>query len=922
MRSLKVDEGVFHRPRWACNRVVGLAGAGSMDFSAARYGYAMKASEWAGSQVENLSDRETIVWIEDPYRLLTDEAILDLEKRLASVGTSIVRADNAFRLRERLNELDPLVSRSRLVIIDRSYTVRDDNELPRDAKSIDLLPLAAPDWLRQVATDARRRLTVQSFLTAVSGYGNWPSQVNIFPYEKLARESPAPFIRAFETFRRSGRTITDEDLIVVGASALFEIDLFDLTSPYDALWIGFHESWDRFREFFNERELSVLRAKLCELPIPLGDLFGSNAGLARTAVISLLVLQQHFPDTAGHYLEFLSPTLARYRDARLPIQKEVPSWFVDDEIPRFEELCTDQFLAHLRSVLRLDEPDQARKFVQDEQMSQRLRSLAPFELQPARGVADATAEASFELGHLVPEFRQFKAVLHKLVQEAKRPIESLKLRPDKEISSRDLLNVFVDQRFYRSDRIVGRLQRLIADIEGPARRKWSLVPGFEDRWNKEVRECRDLIVLAGRLRDDLDLRFGRLLESRFGEMVPEEILQTDKFYADFIAPRRRNVDGKLSEALVLVVDSMRFDIWRELLRPALEHEYACDEQIGFAVLPSMTEFSRRAFFAGQPPALLPPSGKESDLFAELLKRTHGHQVTFEEVPHKRQGMVFGVRSRGDKDKTWAAVFDFPDALSHEVDWDPHTLQEAQRPLIREVQALLAEVEPDCLVFVTADHGHILQSQGARVNLDGAQDVGYRSAYSAKRVEGKWASALFQIPAQVLRHNRPGWWLFPRPGYALYDASRSGGRFQPTATYRHGGLSMFEVVVPLACLRHRKARVNVRLSFVACEAVRVGEPSFIEVSVSADGTLASPLLVTSDNEAIESATVGEVSSIPKVVRLEFAPTAPGGQRITVTAWLGGAKVGQCQGEVEVLRAARSVDSETVAKAKLLKLFGDE
>lgn len=142
------------------------------------------------------------------------------------------------------------------------------------------------------------------------------------------------------------------------------------------------------------------------------------------------------------------------------------------------------------------------------------------------------------------------------------------------------------------------------------------MPGFEDRWNKEVRECRDLIVLAGKLRDDLDLRFGRLLESRFGEMVPAEILQTDKFYTDFMAPRRRSIDGKLSEALVLVVDSMRFDIWRELLRPALEHEYVCDEQLGFAVLPSMTEYSRRAFFAGQPPALLPPSGKESDLFAE------------------------------------------------------------------------------------------------------------------------------------------------------------------------------------------------------------------------------------------------------------------------------------------------------------------
>lgn len=281
-------------------------------------------------------------------------------------------------------------------------------------------------------------------------------------------------------------------------------------------------------------------------------------------------------------------------------------------------------------------------------------------------------------------------------------------------------------------------------------------------------------------------------------------------------------------------------------------------------------------------------------------------------------MIFGVQSRGEKDKIRAAVFDFPDALSHEVDWDPHTLQEAQRPLIREVQALLAEVGPDCLVFITADHGHILQSQGARVNLEGAQDVGYRCAYSARRVEGKWASALFQIPAQVLRHNRPGWWLFPRPGYALYDASRSGGRFQLTATYRHGGLSMFEVVVPLACLRHRRTRVNVKLSFAAPAAVRVGERGFVDVSISTDGMLASPVLLTSDNDAIESATIAEVSSIPQIVHLRFAPTAPGRQRITVTAWLGGAEVGQCQGEVEVLPAARPADSETAARDTVLSI----
>ena len=97
-------------------------------------------------------------------------------------------------------------------MVDQSYTLRDPHLPPNDAKPSDLVPLPAPDWKPFVPPDARLRLTVRDFLVDATGFDDWPSEVNIYPYEKLARERPADFIRAYETFRAMGRPLTSHDL--------------------------------------------------------------------------------------------------------------------------------------------------------------------------------------------------------------------------------------------------------------------------------------------------------------------------------------------------------------------------------------------------------------------------------------------------------------------------------------------------------------------------------------------------------------------------------------------------------------------------------------------------------------------------------------------------------------------------------------
>jgi hypothetical protein len=869
--------------------------------------------------IETLAGHHRAVWVEDPYSLIEGGEISLLQHRLGLTGHSVLAVESAFKLRQELDRLDP--STARVVIVDQSYTLRDPHLLPKDARPADLRPLPAPDWKPFLDKEAVFRPTVRDFLIYVTGDDRWPAEVNIYPYEKLARDNAQGFVQAYDTFRRTGRTLTTGDLVMVGASTVLNTDLFDINNPLDVLKLAFHSEdlWNSIREFFNPTEIEMIRHRLRDLPHPLGDLFSNKADDARLAITALIVLRQH-TENPGRYLPILSSALAPYEECIVQPHTDSPAWFMEKEVPRFEKLIRSQFLKHLQSSLELSNPEKARQFARSERFSGKLQSLVPFDVIVPESKG-AGSEADFSLGRLVPELMEAKDSLLKLVKVAKSAIERLRLTPIDKQTAKGILDIFIKQEFYQVDHLIAKIDNLIYYINGPAKHEWTKVDDFEKRWNAEVRECRDAMNDAGRLRDELDIVFGKLLEGRYSDIVPGEILSTDLFYERFFGPRRRKKTGEVSRAIVLVFDSMRYDIWRQLVKPMLEREYVIEEDVGFALLPSETRVSRRSFFAGKPPSSTPKSGKESDLFAELVSSFHGKKVIMEEIPqsYHRPGMAFAVQSQ-DK-ATTACVFDFADVLSHKVDWNPQTFLEVSKALLKEVQAFLSTAGPKAQVFVTADHGHVLPQGKTPIWLDGASDIGYRSAYAVKRIEGHDAARVFQIPAKDLRHESPGWFVFPWPGFALRDERADRGKpgFQPGASYRHGGVSLFEVVVPIASLRHREAPATVNLVPTIRETPAVGKSCMIQVSISADGIVSSPVTLTADHEGVEACTVSEISTTPKACEMRFTPSAPGKQTIRLKALLGEESVGEAALEVSVAPAPEVADK---ARQKLAKLFGED
>ncbi|MBI5489025.1 MAG: PglZ domain-containing protein [Deltaproteobacteria bacterium] len=880
----------------------------------------MHPSGWVREEVERRAKHHPVVWVEDPYALLHGDDLRGLKTDLEKSGTVLAVVNNGFRLREFLDALDPDKGQPRFVLVDQSYTLREPHLLPKDAKPDDLRPLAAPDWRPRLSQEARFRPTVRDFLVAATDFDDWPGAVNIHPYRELAREHPAGFAQAYESFRRMGRTATSEDLVLIGASALLGADLFNLGDPIAALEVAFHrpDGWKKVEEVFNPSECEVVRTRLRGLPRPLGDLFDDHPETARAAVAGMVVLKQHFPDDAGVRLARCSPAFESFRTFDVSAGAGVPQWFVTDEVPVFEQHCDKAFLEYLQRELELKDEEHAARFAEAEKLSDKLRGLVAFEARMP-STPPGGSDQDFRVERLVPEFRNARDDLAQIVGRLRMPIENLTLVATKSLSARRILDLFADGGLHRTELLAGLLDSQVYRVENAARRQWDGIPGFAERWATEVRVARDLIDRAARLRDALDMAFGRLLEARYREVVPGEVPSVESYYESFVLPRRRRADGKLARAVLLVVDGLRFDFWRETLRPGIAREYDVEEALGLALLPSQTNVSRRSLFAGCSPRAT-PRGPETRLFELLLGRVHGEPVPLEATNTRLPGLAFGARSCRPANDLRMAVFDFPDSFAHETAWDPYTLQQVQGPLVTNLRAFLAEAGPEATVFLTADHGHLLQARGAPVEVPGTAEVGYRSARVGAKLQGDAAARVFQIEASVLGHDGGGWFVFPRPGHALRAALPSGRKFRPLASNRHGGISLFEMVVPFVRLSHKAKPAVVSLVASVREAATVGEPVAIEVAVAADGLLSAPVVVSADREGMAPVEVRDAGSTPVRAHLSFTPTAAGRQKIRLTARLGGERVGGTTVEVQAVQP--KVVEADAARAKLTKLFGED
>ena len=286
----------------------------------------------------------------------------------------------------------------------------------------------------------------------------------------------------------------------------------------------------------------------------------------------------------------------------------------------------------------------------------------------------------------------------------------------------------------------------------------------------------------------------------------------------------------------IIIDNFRYDQWR-VLANELSGLYDIDERLYFSILPTTTQYARNALFAGLMPdriaSLFPDLWVDED---EEESKNLNEDVLIENTIHRfRRNDTFSYHKLNDaagveklvaqlpsliaQNDLNVAVLNFIDMLSHSrteskmlrelasteaayrsitLSWYRHS---PLRELFRELTAR------QCKVVVTTDHGSIRVDNPVKVqSLNG--DINSNLRYKLSRNMTYNAKQVFEV-------SRPAEACLPAPNVSTRYIFATGKDFfvypnnlnhyaaYYTDTFQHGGISMEEMIVPLAVLSGKK-----------------------------------------------------------------------------------------------------------------------
>jgi CheY-like chemotaxis protein len=339
------------------------------------------------------------------------------------------------------------------------------------------------------------------------------------------------------------------------------------------------------------------------------------------------------------------------------------------------------------------------------------------------------------------------------------------------------------------------------------------------------------------LRRSLGSDFSRFIEESYGRWVhggpdgdPDERppLSTD-VVSRWVAPHLE----KGRRVVLVLIDCMRLDQWLAL-EPLIEESFEIRREHYCSILPTATPYSRNAIFSGLLPAEL--HRRHPDLWQEsgndeLTKNRFERQLLEFQLDrlHARPAGPIKYMKISDADEAQhasrqarsfsglglvALVYNFLDILAHGRS-ESELLQElapdeaafravmkawfTHSPLYELLRSLSTQ---DCTVVVTSDHGAVLARRAALVrgNRDASTNLRYKFGVNLN-CDPKQAVNLrqpmdFMLPADGINKN---YILAREDFYFVYPTRFHQFERQFRGSFQHGGISIEEMVLPLAVL---------------------------------------------------------------------------------------------------------------------------
>ena len=337
------------------------------------------------------------------------------------------------------------------------------------------------------------------------------------------------------------------------------------------------------------------------------------------------------------------------------------------------------------------------------------------------------------------------------------------------------------------------------------------------------------------LRRSMGADFSRFVEKSYGPWVhgaeDRPPLSTD-VVARWVVPALKR--GR--RVVLVVIDCMRLDQWLAL-EPLIEDSFDIRREHYCSILPTATPYSRNAIFSGLLPAELhqrhPDLWQESgdteltknrferqllEFQLDRLKARPAGPIKYMKISDAEEAQHASRQARSFSGLSLVTlVYNFLDILAHGRS-ESELLQElapdeaafravmkawfAHSPLYELIRSLASQ---DCTVLVTSDHGAVLARRAALVrgNRDASTNLRYKFGLNLN-CDPKEAVILrnpmdFRLPADGINKN---YILAREDYYFVYPTRFHEFERQFRGSFQHGGISIEEMVLPLAVLEPR------------------------------------------------------------------------------------------------------------------------
>ncbi len=288
--------------------------------------------------------------------------------------------------------------------------------------------------------------------------------------------------------------------------------------------------------------------------------------------------------------------------------------------------------------------------------------------------------------------------------------------------------------------------------------------------------------------------------------------------------------------VMVLLDNMRYDQWK-VIEPYITELYRIEEEDYFySILPTATQYSRNAIFAGMWPAEIEKHYKqwwlndsdeggknnhEADLLGkqmERLVRKADYKWDYTKVTRTNFARQMQDRALDFLNNDFSViVYNFIDMLSHartemEVLKELAGDEKAYRSLTRswfENSPLWATLrrmaERDINLIITTDHGTIRVNTPSRVvgDRDTSTNLRYKLGRNLQYEEKDVLEVREPKEAKLPRPNLSSSFIFAKEDkFFLYPNSYNYYNNYYRDTFQHGGISLEEIVCPVIRLRTR------------------------------------------------------------------------------------------------------------------------